>query len=312
MTCVGASVRKVAFPSSVIVHGVPLQNLCSSFQIGHGDYVPAHLGRHQQLHSARQGDLAHAQAKRCQWEDKELREAAPLRLHEGRQLLYKKLIRWVTGGVKPTKCPIRSIPQAPDYRRGYGGAFHPQSDAAALPLKLSKPQNFRAAFGGRQAHAVRPARPPLGAAQLAGRLPAPVLALLGPLALVGRPPPAATGRAGYVGEPLALADAPDQGAEGECRLGRKHGNECLVFACPSEHCTEGRKDTEDRQLARLPVHEATLSYSGALRRSAKCRSSVAPIAKINCCTREIGQNPRPFQSADEWARICAGLWWPPN
>jgi hypothetical protein len=60
---------------------------------------------------------------------------------------------------------------------------------------------------------------------------------------------------------------PDQGAEGECCLGRKHGNERLVFAHPSEHCAEGRKDTEERQLARLPVHQATfLSHLDALRR----------------------------------------------
>jgi hypothetical protein len=32
---------------------ISLQNLCGSFQIGQGDYVPIHLDRHQQLHSAR-------------------------------------------------------------------------------------------------------------------------------------------------------------------------------------------------------------------------------------------------------------------
>lgn len=52
---------------------------------------------------------------------------------------------------------------------------------------------------------------------------------------------------------------PDQGAEGECCLGHKQGNERLVFAHPSEDCASGRKHTEEGQLARLPVHQATFS-----------------------------------------------------
>ena len=51
----------------------------------------------------------------------------------------------------------------------------------------------------------------------------------------------------------------DQGIEGECRLGHKQGNERLVFAHPSEDCASGCKHSEERQLARLPVHQVTFS-----------------------------------------------------
>jgi hypothetical protein len=67
----------------------------------------------------------------------------------------------------------------------------------------------------------------------------------------------------------------------------------LVFAYPSEHCAEGRKDTEDRQLVRLPVHPATLSYSGALRRSPMCHSGVASIADAQ--GRLVGRGHRVLE-----------------
>ena len=83
--------------------------------------------------------IAHAKAKRREWQAKELRE-----LLDGYTKFVTYLRKTSAGGVKPTKCPKRSIPIYKDilvpWRRPFGTdsgqAGFPQQAAILLPYAI--------------------------------------------------------------------------------------------------------------------------------------------------------------------------------